>query len=858
MRLLCPIWDSSYRLNRQLLEPTDWLRVQSVGPLLRNESVECLRLALGNITVKFSDLELADFAEVLKDDAILLGLFAESLKKQTEASPLALAQDVIGNWVDHAVGDVAEKSGSAIAQYKYALRQLSSEMICRKKLYPKWAELEGWFSSRQQIPALIGQLAAKGAICRLSDQGGSNEFQFRHDRILEYHLRESLSEMLAQDPPDDSVWDPFFVPYMGWVLAGGRVSSKLLDMVVESNPVALIAAVEHLPTVRSEGTDAILAKAQAWLESASGVLPSIRDDAYSLLASIVSPHFLALTEGLGTDPRILFGRLRNGDAASGALVLSERFFPAVHHQWLETLIHRAKLRHRARLVSGLGEVLRRRDLADTVRRGALTLAGYLGDELLASAVLEAWNNTPDRNRLLVEFSWAGLRCSNADPEEVLTPIFAAILDLKDDNQGGLLSERQSVLQELQFAARHGFSDAVLRYLTRLGQSEQYQGIVAAILDGTTHPIAVDFVVRTWSLRRHRAEERGGFFPWKPRWSEQRGRTEGSVPIPLASVDALRILWQEEGNPDWLRTYALDVWAEVGGELPYLQAIPETSTLYISSIWHRAKLGDKAIVRQLIDMLDEKPWWLPLLAKVWCEEAADTVDQYLTVAESDKVAASDRNYELAHTLRDIPVGEAQQLLFKHWQGLSRKPPFIQTALYLSTDESRERAAESVRLMVSDPEIFRHISMLFGFRTYGLSDRLSIRQLESLRPYLDRLDAMCIDEMLRFCRRHGYWSWATEVLQPECSKRAKAAETRECNKFDVNPHLSKRYFPTDADLLEGLESLQKAEYRPITGHLWFWLEQFSERGDSPVTARFDSLIGGLRVYLHLSALELSPRL
>ncbi len=421
VRLLCPIWDSNYRLNRQLLESTDWLRAQSVGPLLRNESVECLRLALGDPAGRFSDLELADFAGVLRDDAILLGLFAESLKKQTEASPLALARDVIGNWVDHAVGDVAEKSGFAVPQYKHALRQLSSEMIRNKNLYPKWAELEGWFNSRQQIPALIGQLAAKGAICRISDQGGSNEFQFRHDRILEYHLRESLSEMLAQDPPDDSVWDPFFVPYMGWALAGGRVSSKLLDLVVERNPVVLIAAVEHLSTVRSEGTDAILAKARVWLGSASKVLPSIRDDAYDLLASIESPHLLALTDGLGSDRRLLFGRLRNGDAASGALVLSGEFYPAIHHQWLETLIHRAKSRHHVRLVSGLGEILRRRDLADPVRSGALILAGYLGDDSLASAVREAWNNAPDRNRFLVETLWAGLRCSNVDPEKFSPP-----------------------------------------------------------------------------------------------------------------------------------------------------------------------------------------------------------------------------------------------------------------------------------------------------------------------------------------------------------------------------------------------------------------------------------------------------
>jgi hypothetical protein len=832
VRLLCPIWDSNYRLNRELLEPTDWLRAQSVGPLLRNESVECLRLALGDLAGRFSDLELADFAEVLRDDAILLRLFAESLKKQIEASPLALAQDVIGNWVDHAVGDVAEKSGCAVAQYKFALRQLSSEMIRKKKLYPKWAELEGWFNSRQQIPALIGQLAAKGAICRISDEGGSNEFQFRHDRILEYHLRESLSEMLAQDPPDDSVWDPFFVPYMGWALAIGKVASKLLDLVVEKNPVALIAAVEHLPTVRSEGTDGILAKAWNWLGSASGALPSIRDDAYDLLANIESPYLLALTEGLGNDRRLLFGRLRNGEAPSGALALSERFFPAVRHQWLETLIHRAKSRHHVRLVSGLGEILRRRDLADPVRSGALSLAGYLGDDSLASAVKEAWNNAPDRNRFLVETLWAGLRCCNVDPEEVLNPLFTAILELKDDGKVGFLSDRQNLLQELQFTARHGFSDTVVTFLTKLGRSEEYERIVVAILDRVTRPAAVDFVVRSMALVRHCAEERGGFFPWKPSWADRLRSAEGErTALPAASKEALRTLWQDEGNPDWLRKYALEVWANVGWELSYVQSIPETSPLHDAAVRYRAERGDLTVVAQVVREIDGKTWWLQLLPQIWCRETAAVLDCHLTLAESDKDTESNGGYLLAQALRDIPVLDAERLLLKHWPGLRRNPRFIQAALYLSTVDSRSRAYESIRELGADAKVFQVISMYFGFMTTGLCDRLSIRHLESLRPYISRLDGMCIGDIVEFCRRHGYWDWAIEVLRPECSRRAKAAQTRERNKFDADPHLSRRHFPTDENLLEGLESLEKNEYQPVTGHVWFWFEQFSERGDSP---------------------------
>jgi hypothetical protein len=49
VRLLCPIWGSNYRVSRRLLEPKEWLRVQTLGALLRSESVQCLRLALGDL-----------------------------------------------------------------------------------------------------------------------------------------------------------------------------------------------------------------------------------------------------------------------------------------------------------------------------------------------------------------------------------------------------------------------------------------------------------------------------------------------------------------------------------------------------------------------------------------------------------------------------------------------------------------------------------------------------------------------------------------------------------------------------------------------------------------------------------------
>jgi hypothetical protein len=528
----------------------------------------------------------------------------------------------------------------------------------------------------------------------------------------------------------------------------------------------------------------------------------------------------------------LFGRLRNGDAAAGAQVLSEDFYPATRHPWLEALIRQAKFRHGPELVCRLKELLARKDLDDSVRSGALVLAGYLGDSSLATAVWGAWENAQDRNTLLLETLWASLRCSGDAPNEFLAPVFGAILNLEDEDHGGHLSERQRLLQETRFAARHGFSEEVLKFLTELGQSDEYQGIVAAILDAVDHPIAMDFVVKTMALWSHRAKEQGKFVPWAISWSDRWTRGEGEGPIPLsrASADALRSLWQEESNPDWLREYALSVWAKIEGDLCHLRSISEKSPLYGTALWHRAVRGDRTTAPEVARKLHENTWWLWVVPKIWCKQMVEVVDYHLSLAESDDHPWNDRHYGLAETLRDIPVCDGEPLLLKHWPALCAKPLFIQAALYLSTPESRARAAGSIHSLGPKREIFEHISSFFGFRTAGLSDRLSLAHLDSLRAFLPYLDSMCIHHMLEFCRRHGYWGWANEVLQPECLRRAKAAETRQNEKTDWDLRMGKLFFPTDTDLLARLDHAETIDPRQRFGELWRWSHEFLERGDS----------------------------
>jgi hypothetical protein len=74
-------------------------------------------------------------------------------------------------------------------------------------------------------------------------------------------------------------------------------------------------------------------------------------------------------------------------------------------------------------------------------------------------------------------------------------------------------------------------------------------------------------------------------------------------------------------------------------------------------------------------------------------------------------------------------------------------------------------------------------------------------------------------------------AIAVLQPECFRRAQGDEARQPSKNESRLALSKRHFPTDTDLVADLDKAEREGTLNSPGYLWYWLEQFSDRGDSP---------------------------
>lgn len=837
LRIICPVWDANWYPLKHAFESVPWVHVQHVGAMSREEAVACLSASLGTLASEYATSQLADFAKRLHDDPILLGLFGMMLRTAPNGGAVALTENVIGRLVEQAIGELAASDNSLPTDYATALERLVWEMIRRKELYPAWNEVSEWFSGEPALLHNLSKLAAQGHICRVTSTLGVNQLEFRHDRLLDYFVSLAAARALQGETADrEAIADPFFTSALGRAIARNELSNAALNWILSNNPVAIVASVPYLATSSSAYADRVVALARTWLMDARNAPASMRWEALWALATANSPRVLSATEGVEGETRLWEARLRNGDAQAGARALSRKFLPAVRASWLEELLEEAKRHHGASLIADLSTLLRSSDLKAPERFGALCLAGYLGDAALGEDVKDAWQIAPNDEHTLMAALWAAFRCARDNPAAILDPMMAAVLALPVDESGKGLGARGALLQELGFAARHGFQDSVIEYLVALGEADEgYRWIVTSLLDDVDHPIAIRYVANTMADADHKAQEAGGWSPWASRWGDRWNQKNSQDEYRLSpqSVAMLRTLWQDPASPLWRRQYAFSRWAKYVEDLDELAEISPDSPHFETAIWQRALRGDRAVAPHVLDRFDGDFHWAHVLPHVWGPEADPRVDAALARLAADGKAQaqpwSNDNFDAAHLLRDIPADAAERLLSKHWAELEKVPMFVQTALYHGTPKCLDLANAALSTRDKEGEWFKHLGSFFGFHTQDLRDRLTLRHLETLQPYLLDFDDGCVGEMVDWCGRFDHRDWALTHLAPEVRRRASEAKQESDGTPPYIVRIARRSFPTDEELLAELDRIESENPRSQRGSLHFWWEHCVERGD-----------------------------
>jgi len=835
--LVLPIWDQFWAGFDQQYQGTNWLARVPLMQMSEAEAIACLSSLLGPLAYHLSGPDSQQIVAALGYDPILIAMYAASAREQGKPDVLAIPQDVIARFVRMATAEGGASGTYLHNEYDSALANLATHLLSERDMYPPWEHVTRWLDTKDV--SAIREMARHKKLCRVTDQDGENRFEFRHDRILEYYLVKALEPMIMDSEHHSNVLsDPYYASYVGRALASSRPEKELLAWMKQHTPLALIYALRFTNSTNPSAST-IASVAKDWLASAfeDQLTPgSLLVTACRFLESMDSPHVLDVTQPVGSQRLVARARLANGDAAAGVIALSrpDWFPPAVSDRSLDAVLSRALHRHRQTLIEDCKRILQNATLTESERSGALVLAGFIGDPVLALPIRTAWESSRDRPNSLLPALWASSRCCVGDPSAVMDDMMKVWASLPGKDQGGGISERQEIADELRIAVQRGIHESVMRYLiAQARQDDALRSAIVATLEHLNHPTAMRFIIEEAAEIDQRVKKNASFSPWlmilRDHWDptkEGRGKR-----LSTEVVEVLRACWESEGEEPQLRETAFGFWLSAVDDLGKLRSVPAEHPQFRSVLWRRAMLGDLSVVPIIKPLLTTDDRWFWVIRHVWTREFRDALDQALLNLEKktppDRSGGqSNTHYMLAELLRDIPAAEAQPLLTKHWRHLRNSPLFVQAALYLRTPEWIILAEEAMRDFPAQVDPFNHIGHFFGFFTTGLMDRLEQQHLEVLLPYLNRLDDNTLLSMAEFCERRGYREWGIIHLKPECDRRRAQLQKVTREKSEYIERIGRVHFPSDADLLEDLDWIEglKENYY---GHLYHWSEGFVRR-------------------------------
>lgn len=825
--IVCPVWPHVWAPLSHDFSKAPWVYTVSIGRMTLTEGIVVVRTVALSAGIEITNTEAVTLVTKLGNDPILIGLFSSLLSNAKPQDLNILAEDVVEKFITSKVKDVAAASGASYlsADYRTALSTISGYMLRKRRLHPLWNEIQRWLEENPDTLKMLRELIRHGKLCQLTGISGQERFDFRHDRIQEVLLVESMTEVLADaDWDDDMLGEPFYAEIISRALMLSPQNQEFLREMRNQNPLALVEAIRCFGTPTSDYHQAIIKEVKEWANNSiatGSVLDSVLDAVCWSLVETDSPAVFEITEKFPLYPLVLLARLRNGCTVSGASYCAGRhgFEPSIKNNLRDQELEQAKRRHREKLLRELKQLLKSSAATDEEREGTLTLVGFLGFNDLQDEIVTCWELVTDKTRVLPAAIWAATQCCDGEPNKLLDPLMAYWTRLSDEEDSYDISPKRHIAMELRFALARGIRDDVINYL--IAQCDVHESLrwpITLMCELIDAPDAIEFIVLSAADIERRIAGTDRFSPWTAtladNWNNSR---RGDRRLSQASMVRLKALWEDPKNDDFVKRQGFRMWltAVEWDQIDILKAIPSNSPLFRMALWKRSQLGDHSVIPNLLLLLSTETHWFSVAHHVWCNELMIAAQHHLE-AFKDNIPSDfsggqlNAHYELSRLLTMIPVKDAEILLDKYWEHLGYSPLFIQTALYVGTPRYLELAASSIDQCPSNIPVFEHLGFTFGFTYTERQKYLTVRHLENLLPYLDRLSEHELGELAEVCQQLGIPEWSQRHLSGRLSEKDR-----------------KHYHPSDDELLQDLD-----EFAADTHGVWrvkYWLEKFDKRHD-----------------------------
>jgi hypothetical protein len=866
-QLLCPVWpqvmsslgdEARKRINSRAIVGTVF------SPEEGAEAVE-RRRALGGRPV--TRLEAASISEALGHDPLLIALHDPASTPDTAQT--------IGQFIETSLQRLAATKGEfSAAEYGQALGALATTMLLNRQMEPGWIELLAWPALTSHA-ASLRHLVHQGEIVRLTGPSTSEKLAFRHDRVREWLLAGAASEFLrANSMPTDIAAEPYFAEIFGLALTREDASASAVSMMASHNALALFCAVRHLPRAAPSVQTGIISALETWLGRTSANVRGeryLRWEAMRTLAEAEGPHVRPFVARFDDNSwNALRARYRNGDLMGG-IGLCLQIEPGVSVAGHEAFLDHVKTRFGANLVSALAATLSKEQLDETIRIGALRLAGHIGEPALAAAVRACWHNHVSRDQHLDEYLWACAQCVDDDPASLLGPVCDGWATLPDTTKDkGMPSPRDDLAaHNVRWAFHKRLPERAIRYFIERAAGPDLRWPITYMLHGLDQPDAVEFVVRELAATDERLEGTNSFSPFgmSANGDWQRRQEETGRAMSVASRKRLLDIWQDQTAGKHLRKQAFRIWAAThrAGDIDILRTVPNADALADNALWQRLRLGDREAIPAMIVKLsaDDRGYWWQLGRYIWSDDVTKALDEALErrgaalgAAGSAAVKRADADAFLSEMVMRLPTAEADALLNKHWDHLAASHYYVIAALYVATPALQAHVAASIKAASEPKELLRHLSIRFGHKRSGHPGLFRSEQIEAVVPYLDLVDEMDIYHLWNACNEHGWFDLRRTYLDPRLP--SKVRDRVYLDEGRVLKALDEFLAKNDPWLDHWLDEFRKsgASLDDIMALIARWLEQKSSIDALEIASRAVLHLGERRHLGLLKAVKIDP--
>lgn len=676
-------------------------------------------------------------------------------------------------------------------EFQAALDTLVSEMLKKRKLYPRWETVTSWFSINSVTLRAIRELVNDARLCRISE----DKLTFRHDRLLHELLVGHVSDMVSSaDWDEDLLADPYFSEIVGKALLRSGAESENVDRLVRLNVVALFEALRY---AGNNTPETVVTQCVQWAREQS-LKPENKSVVNAISWSLVgtdSKTIFEITEHLPSNWLILLAKLRNGSGADGAKAVAADG-PTPRFPFRDRLIEHAKYYHADRLKGDLRGLLRDETATDDIRRGYLQLAGFFGWNELLVDVAACWELAENKEAILSDALWAVMQCCCGDEEQYLDPLLDIWEKLSDTDDGSGMNPRYRIAEETWSWFCREIPDSIPPYLVAAAKKrEPLRWLLTIACAKIGSPDSVEFLAQ--EAARYMEKNEKAFISFHPFCTAWDPKYSGGRELSLQSMDKLRVLWSEPSSRKHLKRFAFRLW--VAGttreHLPDLQAVRD-DVLRDEALQHRARLRDRTVVPELRKLLDRDPHWVQFADYVWDESFEVGVERHLQSLKDNTPrdfsgGSTNTHYFCANLIMLIPRNVAERLVLKYWDFLRYSPLFVCAALHIGTGPCKEVADKAIQECPSKTEIFRLFSGHFGFKDSRKQHLLRRDHIAILAPYLPEFPDHSQSDYGDLVVRFGMVDWLRTNISSE----------------KVSERFRKEFLPTEDDVRQFLSDMQK---------------------------------------------------